>query len=193
MKILIPFILIILSACSSLSKEECSEMDWKKKGFDQSIEGRSSEAYLKFAKQCRKHSVEVPHDRFFEGYREGLKVYCTYSNGFKYGSYGRDMFTECEPHHPEFRTGYIEGFQQFKIKKETDDAIDRVLSRNNTTKCSFSGDCRKRGYCESNRCLHNGLTCTFDSDCTIVGDCVRESEYIRSQNKWIDVNFCRYR
>lgn len=203
MKIPLIIILILLTSCASLSKEDCINTSWDHKGELDGLDGESLSIFSDYQQKCHKHGVVISKANYTQGYNRGLRKFCSYNSGYEHGLEGSDPFTECDQINPSFTKGYEEGFREFqilaqkkKIEEEKDSerkkAIERILSSYNSEKCISNSDCRRDGDCTFNKCRHDESTCTFNSDCKIEGDCSNESTYVSSLNEWVGVNVCKY-
>jgi len=97
-KILILISVAFMTACSSLSKEECDTMNWKNAGYMSAIKGQTSVSDLSmYQEQCyKRHGVVPKQQEYANGYSEGLKQYCTDSNLYKVGRDGDDYKGICD-------------------------------------------------------------------------------------------------
>ena len=208
MNLKIAILLLIITSCSSLTKEECSNFNWIKEGELDGSRGRSSTFFSNYSQQCQKHGVSISKDNYIQGHTKGLTEFCNYNSGYDLGLDGKGPFSDCEMINPSFNKGYEEGFSKFqtiakekkieeqKIEEQKDldrkKGIDSILSSYNFEKCTFNSDCSKLGDCISNKCRHNYSECTYNSDCKIEGNCAVESTYVISLNEWVSVNVCKY-
>lgn len=95
----VPFILVafsgLLSACASLSQEDCLYMHWHARGVMDGADGVPANKVNEYQQRCSKFSVEVDEKTYEEGRQEGLKQYCTLDNGFNLGITGKRYQNAC--------------------------------------------------------------------------------------------------
>lgn len=203
MKILLIILLTFLSSCASLTQEDCTNTSWAQKGELDGSKGESLSIFSKYQQQCHEHGVAISKAAYTQGYNIGLRKFCTYKSGYEQGLEGSDPLTECDQISSSFTKGHEEGFKEFRmiarkkrIEEEKDSernkAIERILSRYNSQKCTFDSDCTKDGDCDFKKCRHDGSTCSFNFECKIKGNCSNESSYVSSLNEWVGVNVCKY-
>lgn len=109
--ILLSLVLLLINACSSLSKSECVQGDWRSIGFDDAAKGSRAETKLnQHSRACSKHKINPDNKVYYSGYAEGLKTFCTQNTGFKFGGIGREYLDTCPASlKPTFISGYISG------------------------------------------------------------------------------------
>ena len=197
------FILFFITSCATLTKEECTTMNWNQKGFQDSSAGESLVQFNKYAEMCKEHGVVPSKSNYIEGYKRGLTEYCNYQNGMKLGQRGGEPFKECGAVTSNFQRGYRTGFQEYEETQERErrkkiqeedrkEARQRILNRFNSEECTSDFNCQKETNCTFNKCSHDGSACTFNSECKIRGNCRQESDYVSSINEWVGVQVCHY-
>ncbi len=124
--------LLILTAliglsCTTMSKQECEEGDWNRRGFEDATHGVSRDTLKRHAKACKDHGFPVDVELYERGYDKGLESFCTYKRGFQYGLDGRSYYDTCPKDlEPEFYKGYTMGMQQRKLDKAAKRAEDEA-------------------------------------------------------------------
>lgn len=120
MKIL-PLIIasVLLSGCATMSKEECKVANWKDVGFNDGANG-DSVLLGDHAKSCAKTGVRPNQAQYMQGYNEGEKSYCTYSNGVEAGENNKFIGGICKKAGLKlaFSDGYKQGKQRYAKKQE---------------------------------------------------------------------------
>lgn len=199
MKISLLPLLLILSACATLSKEDCTSINWRERGQQDGSSGESTAQFNIYQQQCQEHGVSIPKANYLQGHKEGLKTFCNYNNGYKNGEEGTEPMKECEPIGVTFMKGYHKGFEVFIAKKQDErkkeikaKVVEDIIKRYGSKECTFNSDCEKDGDCSFGKCRHNGDACTFNSDCKVEGDCVSESQYVSEINESVYVRVCEY-
>lgn len=199
-------ILVILSACSTMNREDCLSTNWHEKGVEDGAEGQ--EKFLQYKRACAEEGISVlsSSGEYQKGFREGLRNWCTFKNGFQEGLSGRNSTAHCEDVNPAFARGFEEGFREYrfnerrkrdeetrekKYTREKDDFRQRVLSQSNTRECAVDSDCHKEGVCQFNRCQHNNQACSYHYECKVQGWC-REVTDRKSDGTVLSVRVCDY-
>lgn len=89
--VLLPVLLLplfLLSACASLSKDECLNADWRNIGYGDASEGYARTRINDHRQACAQYRVSPNLDAYNQGYEEGLRVYCTAARGYQQGVNG---------------------------------------------------------------------------------------------------------
>jgi len=109
--VLLSMALLFLNACSSLSKSECEQGDWRTIGLEDAAKGARAETKLsQHVKACSKHEISLDQKIYAEGYADGLKLFCTRKKGFSFGSYGYRYLDTCpDSLEPTFISAYVSG------------------------------------------------------------------------------------
>ena len=84
-----------LNGCASLSKEECLAGNWNDIGHRDGRQGYKTASLDAHFKSCAEHGVRHDRDRYMQGYKQGLNVYCTPTNGRRVGEAGRTYHYVC--------------------------------------------------------------------------------------------------
>ena len=119
----------LLSACATLSKEECLHADWHQIGFEDGSKGKDILILAKHRKACAKAGVTADRVAYENGYRQGLFRYCTYTNALSLGSRGVKKPDFCPTlTQPEFDLGYAHGVERFQ-KQQLINTINGDIQR----------------------------------------------------------------
>ena len=107
------FLLIFtfLTACQSLKKINCSQLNWRSEGEGAAISGlHRNEALKGLIGSCKKKEAFVDQQAYNSGYKDGLRLFCKTNVGFKVGQSGQLYNNTC-PGSEElsFLKGYIKG------------------------------------------------------------------------------------
>lgn len=199
-----PFFLLgalsLLWACTTLSKEECHNMNWEEKGRADGLEGKAAQEFSGYVKTCSQHGFTVDQAAYTRGRTEGLRLFCTYENGQKLGLEGENYSGVCPANlEGDFLRGFHLGQREFQIKKKEDELKQRQAELDQQRRqahaalkmCNFDSDCRIRRDCSSNKCEGSQTACTFDSDCDIKGECSTSSRWINGEH--VSESMCRYK
>jgi hypothetical protein len=91
---------LVLAGCAGMNESECLTADWQMIGFEDGSVGRSQSNIGEYRKACADHGVTPSLARYQQGYAEGVRNYCTRSNGFDQGKRGATYRGIC-PHDME--------------------------------------------------------------------------------------------
>lgn len=121
------FVSCYLAACTSLSPEECINMDWQQHGFQAGLNGDDQRSLTRGTKQCQKHNVRVDADAYQAGYKQGIAQFCQlswYDKGLELGEKGYPLSSSstivqrCHqyghiPDHAALEHGYDDGLVHY--------------------------------------------------------------------------------
>ncbi len=193
--LLISFLVFGIASCSSLSKEECQTTNWLERGKSDALRGKVTPQDSKYQKDCSEHGITMEREKYLSGYDEGLKLYCTYQNGYKLGLDSGTEHLYCNQKSIEFQKGNKLGIEVFEQNKRKAEAIKNLkkelITLNGSMECPLSQICERETRCDFNRCVHNGRQCTFNNDCKEIGQCIPVSGYTRF-GQLATVNVCRF-
>jgi hypothetical protein len=127
--ILIP---LLLSACSSMSAQECSVLDWRSVGYEDGVAGLPGSHIGQYRKACAKHGVGTDLSAYQAGRETGLKEYCQASNGFRVGARG-DVYQGVCPAALEhdFLAAYHSGHELFTLEWRASNARRQLTDKRN--------------------------------------------------------------
>ncbi len=133
-RILMVTLVIQLTACSSISKDECLQGDWYSLGVNDGKAGELSSKFREYQKDCADHGVMPDFKTYQQGHSQGLVFFCDFPHGEAWGRVGKDYNTACTGKlEPAFRQGFQQGQRWYKAKKVVDDiaaAIADLQNRN---------------------------------------------------------------
>lgn len=111
--------LLILSACASLSAEECLAADWYTIGVEDGSRGQPVSRVGAHRKACAEVGVQPDMVRYNDGRAFGLQSFCTRERGYAEGESGRSYRGVCPPHlEPVFMQGYLAGQDRYRLKQD---------------------------------------------------------------------------
>ena len=87
--------LFSLIGCAGMSSNECELADWQAVGYEDGVQGRSSDKFGSYRKNCAKHEVAPDFQAYRSGREAGLREYCQPSRGFNEGSRGAKYVGVC--------------------------------------------------------------------------------------------------
>jgi hypothetical protein len=107
-------IILFLTGCATVSKEDCLVIDWFEIGRMDGMQGTPRTVFQNRAKSCLEHGVEADRQAYYRGHDEGLKYYCTAQKGFELGRQGLAYKSVCPLQlDKDFWTGYQNGIQLY--------------------------------------------------------------------------------
>ncbi len=129
-----------VSACSTISEEECLAGNWEAIGFKDGASGRSPERLADYSKACTKYGASVDHKAWLKAYEQGLPRYCTYGNGYELGRSGSGYNQVCSG---ELAEGFAQGFQEGRVVYQMQRRYEQLLGRYNQVE-SYIYDVERR-------------------------------------------------
>lgn len=116
-----PLLLVLLgvvSACASLSKEECLAADWYAIGVEDGSRGQDMARLGAHRKACAEFGIAPDVALYEQGRMRGLESFCTRERGYYEGERGRSYGGVC-PAHLEgmFMQGYLAGQEIYRTKQ----------------------------------------------------------------------------
>lgn len=113
--------LILLSACATLSKEECRTADWYTIGYEDGASGHVAARIGEHREACAKAGVKPDTDAYLLGRDDGLADFCRPQSGYHAGSQGKAYNGVCPADlEPAFLTAYREGKAIHEVESEID-------------------------------------------------------------------------
>jgi Protein of unknown function (DUF2799) len=101
-------LLLTLSACATMNKDERLTVDWRTVGFEDGAAGRPGDRIGQHRKACAKHGVTPDLAAYQAGREEGLREYCRPANGFRLGSQGGSYDGSCPA---DLEPGFVDAYQ----------------------------------------------------------------------------------
>lgn len=127
--ILIP---LLLGACSSMSAQECSVLDWHSVGYEDGVAGLPGNHIGQYRKACAKHGVGTDLSAYQAGRETGLKEYCQASNGFRVGARGEVYQGVCPAAlEHDFLGRYNSGHELFTLERRASNARRQLTDKRN--------------------------------------------------------------
>lgn len=78
----------LLSACATLSRNECVTADWQTIGLEDGSKGYPVNRIGDHRKACAEHGVTPDLESYQTGHANGLRLYCVPRNGYQVGKRG---------------------------------------------------------------------------------------------------------
>lgn len=113
---------VMLSACSSMSEQECKNADWRKVGYEDGRSGKYTTSFDEYVKDCSKAKVEPDNQAYLLGREDGLRLYCTPEHGFDLGKSGYSAHSVCPTEtSTDFMDSYREGSKVHQAQVRVND------------------------------------------------------------------------
>ncbi|WP_075188147.1 DUF2799 domain-containing protein [Teredinibacter haidensis] len=107
-------LMMLLSGCASMNKDECQLADWQAVGYQHGARGQNATAFEQYQKDCSKHKIKADFNAFKHGHQLGLNDYCTLEGGVANGRVGANYNNQCPSNrYPNFAKGYRSGLVQY--------------------------------------------------------------------------------
>jgi hypothetical protein len=107
-----------VTSCSGNVKElNCSEKNWKDLGFQYGSAGKNIHHVDEQLKACNFFKDDKIKISYADGYTKGILKFCTFENGFAYGSENKKNPKVCPLEvRKKFEAGYAQGMLDFREK-----------------------------------------------------------------------------
>ena len=108
-------VILLISSCASIDKNDCLEGNWTSVGQTDGANGRvASSRLVSHTEACGKHGVQPNQSQYMDGYAQGITRYCTTENGYTIGSkfrqhsHNRNGYKSVCP--ADIELGYLRGY-----------------------------------------------------------------------------------
>ncbi len=120
---------LALSACTTLSREECSSGDWRKIGVQDGNDGRPAERFDRHVKACGRAGTAPDREQYLAGRQKGLATYCTSVRGYREGALGQKYYNVCPAQaEGQFQTGFRLGGRIYQLERQISDVSDAFFA-----------------------------------------------------------------
>lgn len=124
--------LMLLSACSTLSKDECLNADWYLIGLEDGSHGYDISRIGSHRQACARVNITPDLKQYRAGLNDGYKTYCTAGNGYSAGLSGATYHHVCQGKRGEaFLTAYQHGQDLYRLR-QAKLSLDQLISDNNS-------------------------------------------------------------
>ena len=111
--VLMSLFLGFLTGCitsRSIKRDYCRSIDTYKKGYLDVLNGKPAQSFNQEVQLCAEYEVVLNQEQYDKGRMDGLKQFCTYEKGYKFGLNARQYQNICPPEkEKDFLKGYEEG------------------------------------------------------------------------------------
>lgn len=124
---LLSLVTLGLSACATMSGDECLTSDWEAIGFEDGSQGYGAKRLSNHRKACAKHGVTPDFSAYQTGHEQGLENYCQPSRAFNIGANGGSYNGVCAAHHEaDFIDAYNSGHHLYDLKSRVNSANSQI-------------------------------------------------------------------
>lgn len=109
----------LLSACATMSLDECKSASWYDIGYSDAIKGKQI-LLSGHGEACAELNIKPDNERYMAGYETGSQEFCTYDNGLRFGKKGKNANNICVASNlgKEFFAGYDKGKKVYELGEE---------------------------------------------------------------------------
>lgn len=111
---------LFLSACATLSKQECQTADWQMIGYQDGKNGRDLDYILNHNKACGRINIVPNKPQWQQGREQGLKQYCTADNAFVLGKMGSRLNNVCPNNTAQLQHYNEKGLTIYRLQQAID-------------------------------------------------------------------------
>lgn len=123
-------ITMVLSACATMSGDECTTGDWRMIGFEDGSKGYGAERLGEHRKACARHGVTPDLQAYRTGREEGLRDFCQPSRGFNLGARGGRYDGVCSVDmESDFLDAYRAGYHLYELQSAVNSANYQINAR----------------------------------------------------------------
>lgn len=121
-------VLMFMSSCGTMTKEECKQADWYLKGVEDATRGFPLDLVVEHGKACARANIVPDMKEYREGHAKGARLYCVPEKGYSEGRRGFPYKGICPVElEPKFLRAYNDGQELYNIQRN----IDRMLNEIN--------------------------------------------------------------
>lgn len=112
-------LILVLSSCATMRKEECLTADWYQVGYEDGSKGFLTSRIAKHRKACLKYDITPDLEAYLNGRARGLEEYCTPYNGYQLGVWGLPYMNQCRGEMEDlFLNAYNRGKDIYYFKQQ---------------------------------------------------------------------------
>jgi hypothetical protein len=122
---------LLISGCSTMSKEECRQADWYLKGVEDANQGYALDRVVEHGKACARTNIVPDMKEYREGHAKGARLYCVPEKGYSEGRRGAAYNGICPVEmESKFLRAYRDGQELFTIQRNMDRMAAEISSNN---------------------------------------------------------------
>jgi hypothetical protein len=116
------FSAIALSACQTMSAEECALADWRSLGYSDAS-GSGATRFADRQESCARKGFAANFDAYQVGQREGLRVFCEPARAFAFASRGGGFGGSCAADQAQnFSAAFADGRRVYEVRSALNSA-----------------------------------------------------------------------
>ena len=120
-------LILVLSGCSSMSKNECLTVDWRTVGYEDGVDGYPADRIAIHRKACAKYGVSTDLALYQQGREQGLQEFCKPANGYRVGARGGSYPSVCPATlEPAFAAAFDSGHQLYVLQSRVSNADAQI-------------------------------------------------------------------
>lgn len=128
-------VLLLMSGCATMNKDECLNSDWRLIGYEDGVGGHDMLRIAEHRKACAKHNVTPDAKSYGEGRDEGLEVFCQTGNAYQFGLRGGEYKGVCpKALEDSFVSAYDVGHKIYVTKSRLSKNKSNIMSMERTLK-----------------------------------------------------------
>ncbi len=127
-RLISPFLLVVLlSGCATLNKDECRNADWELIGFEDASRGHALARIGQHRKACAKVDVVPDITAYEAGHERGARQYCTRERGYQEGVKGAAYQGICPPDLASaFTRAHRDGQERYQLQQRINTAASAL-------------------------------------------------------------------
>jgi len=119
-------VMVLVSGCASLSKEECKTANWKTIGFEDGAQGKPEARIRAHRKACAEYGVAPELEAYRSGWEEGVARFCQPGNGYSQGRSGKEYTGVCPD---SLETAFLQSYRDGRALYKLEADISRLSTK----------------------------------------------------------------
>lgn len=117
----------MLSACATISQDECVAGNWSDLGYRDGNKGVARDRIADYVSKCGEYGQDVDRQSYLSSYETGLSHYCVYDKGYALGEKGNHYNAVCSGElASDFRAGFDDGFAAYELRQRYDGYNNKI-------------------------------------------------------------------
>lgn len=112
---------LVVSACASMSEDECRVADWQRTGYADGAAGEDQDTIASYTSDCAKAGVRPDAKAWRAGWDQGIKTYCTPVRGWEEGVDGNSWKSDVcrgQPQGAAFERALRDGLKVSETRRD---------------------------------------------------------------------------
>jgi len=111
---------VMLSGCASMNQDECLTANWHDIGHEDGLRGAARTRIADHRHACAEYGVTPDSNAYYQGYEQGIRIFCQPNNGLTVGLNGRSYHAQsCPPDmEPAFLVQYNYGRRLHQVRND---------------------------------------------------------------------------